>query len=391
MASHGVPRPTAPQLKSEQAKKKELDQIEKYQSLVGLVNENISAKVFTLETLSLTSKLLTQNPEYYSIWNHRRRILLKGLFAPLTASNIPSDGPGDTPPILPLIQSDLQFLLPLLRQYPKCYWIWNHRLWLLRQATIRLSPDVALDLWTRELALVTKLLSLDGRNFHGWGYRRGVVAAIDELQVPEAQDQSDALDTSRSTSGTLAPSKLRTSTSLELAYATQAINTNLSNFSAWHARLVLLPRYLTEQQATKDTRDKAWREELDLIHRALWTDPDDRAIWAFYDALTGMVELEGEEEAKRSIWGVEGVEEDERKRILKGEVAFVRDLIDEGGEEGKGVLEGLLRLEGKLENVRDKDAEARTELRLVWEKLMTADPLRKGRWQDWGREMGFIE
>lgn len=37
-------------------------------------------KVYTRTSLDQTTKLLDLNPEFYTIWNYRRYILLKGLF-----------------------------------------------------------------------------------------------------------------------------------------------------------------------------------------------------------------------------------------------------------------------------------------------------------------------
>ncbi|KAK4996530.1 hypothetical protein LTR28_000162, partial [Elasticomyces elasticus] len=168
---------------------------------VDSVGGQVANKDFTGETLQMTAKLLSENPEYYTIWNHRRRILLHafdeagGLDKDTSKSpneSLPSpaaldhdDNPaaaGDTPhknkPAPPpsnteaqkesslLIQEDLAFLLPLLKAFPKCYWIWNHRSWLLSQATQRLSASMSRTLWSNELKLVSKLLSIDGRNFH---------------------------------------------------------------------------------------------------------------------------------------------------------------------------------------------------------------------------------
>ena len=38
------------------------------------------AKEYTLEALQATNNLLDLNPEYYTIWNYRRHILVKGIF-----------------------------------------------------------------------------------------------------------------------------------------------------------------------------------------------------------------------------------------------------------------------------------------------------------------------
>ena len=45
------------------------------------VGEQIAERQYTLEVLELTSKLLKKNPEYYTIWNVRRRLLIYGLFS----------------------------------------------------------------------------------------------------------------------------------------------------------------------------------------------------------------------------------------------------------------------------------------------------------------------
>ncbi len=136
-----------------------------------------------------------------------------------------------------IISDELSFLLPLMRKYPKCYWIWNYRLWLLEQSTSYLPISARWQLWQQELALAGKMLSLDSRNFHGWGYRRTVVKA---LESPELQTDGSA----------------STLTEQEFDYTTKMINTNLSNFSAWHTRSKLIPKLLIEKQADKVARRK---------------------------------------------------------------------------------------------------------------------------------------
>ena len=74
---HGVPRITTTPVKTEAERNEELLNISKYQSLVDLIYAKIDSNEYTRETLLLTSKLLTKNPEYYTIWNIRRRLLLE--------------------------------------------------------------------------------------------------------------------------------------------------------------------------------------------------------------------------------------------------------------------------------------------------------------------------
>ena len=183
------------------------------------------------ETLELSSKLLKLNPEYYTIWNHRRLVIQHLLRHPKDQGD---DDP-DHGVMARLITDDLAFLVPLLRKFPKCYWIWNYRLWLLEQATQSLRINMAHEMWQDELKLVGKMLSIDSRNFHGWGYRRKIVAALETFVLA-------------------AGTTTKTMVEQEFEYTTKMINTNLSNFSAWHNRSKLIPRLLDERKADHDMR-----------------------------------------------------------------------------------------------------------------------------------------
>ena len=196
----------------------------------------VEEKEFTPELLDKTAELLKRNPEYYTIWNHRRRIFAFE-FDNLKNSVASKDMEENRriSETLDIINLDLQFLLPLLLKFPKCYWIWNHRLWLLEQANIQLPPEKSLALWTEELGLVGKMLNRDSRNFHGWGYRRTVVDNIERLK---------------------ATSMAKT----EFDYTTKMIGTNLSNFSAWHNRSKLIIQML-EQQSASDAERKQMLDE----------------------------------------------------------------------------------------------------------------------------------
>lgn len=182
--------------------------------------------------LQKTTELLTINPEFYTVWNHRRRIYT-GEFQSLNTSagegSLKEDDRQSQ--VLDIIQLDLQFLFPLLKRYPKCYWIWNHRLWLLEQATSQLPFTTARRLWDEELGLVGMMLARDSRNFLGWGYRRTVV---DRLESNALNGQSMARK--------------------EFDYTTKMVESNLSNFSAWHNRTKLIQRILDEQSATDEER-----------------------------------------------------------------------------------------------------------------------------------------
>ena len=198
--------------------------------------------------LQQTAELLKRNPEYYTVWNHRRRIYVNefhDLQEKVASGEIPEDNRESQ--VLDIIQLDLQFLFPLLLKFPKCYWIWNHRLWLLEQSTALLPAAQARKLWEEELGLVGKMLSRDSRNFHGWGYRRMV---IKNLENPALQGES--------------------MTRKEFEYTKKMIGTNLSNFSAWHNRTKLILRVLNEENASEEER----RQMLDDGELSLTFRPD---------------------------------------------------------------------------------------------------------------------
>jgi geranylgeranyl transferase type-2 subunit alpha len=86
-------------------------------------------------------------------------------------------------------------------------------------------------LWEEELGLVGKMLNRDSRNFHGWGYRRTIIANLESERLQGSSMASD-----------------------ELNYTTKMIKANLSNFSAWHNRSRLILRILNEKSANDSER-----------------------------------------------------------------------------------------------------------------------------------------
>lgn len=254
----------------------------------------ISPDHYTPEVFDLTTKVLRLNPEYYTIWNVRRRLLISGLLCKPSAGSSPSkespnssqtattttcsaescsssstatppnpgsqttgrsgttadqsEDPGEPlPPAadkisdkaagqqndLEVLRSELGFTVPLLMEFPKCYWIWKYRSWLLQVAIERLEPPVARRIWEEELGLDTKMLTKDRRNFHAWGYRRNVVR---HLESPALNGKSMV--------------------EFEFEFTTKMIRVDLSNFSAWHNRSKLIPRLLRERGSDDTARRK---------------------------------------------------------------------------------------------------------------------------------------
>ncbi|OJD23469.1 hypothetical protein ACJ73_05177 [Blastomyces percursus] len=359
---HGVPRCDTSRQRTEEARLKELQKIQAYNGLVRIVNSQRAERNFSTEALNETSELLTRNPEYYTIWN-TRRLILQHRFSMATSS---ADGGNSDDQIKTIVKSDLQFLFPLLRGYPKCYWIWNHRLWDLEQTRLLLPASVSRNFWQEELALVGKMLSLDNRNFHGWGYRRQVISALEELA-----SNDDATDGESD-----GPSGPQSMAKAELDYTTKMIGTNLSNFSAWHNRTRLILRLLDEQAASGEERQQMLDSELKLIHRAL-IDPYDQSLWFYHQNL--MCTFDPPLAAGTMA---PNLTDAERLEYLEREVEAITEMLD-GEEDCKWIYQALINCGAIISRV---EGEMSTEMkqrisRWVCE-LKRLDPLRRGRWLD---------
>ena len=99
-----------------------------------------------------------------------------------------------------------------------------------------------------ELELCAKFLVRDERNFHCWAYRRHVLSSLS------------------------APSD-------EIAFSSQLIENNFSNYSAWHHRANLLTRELDSDDA--DAKLDIVAAELSTVSEAIFCEPADQAAWIF--------------------------------------------------------------------------------------------------------------
>ena len=260
--------------------------------------------------------------------------------------------------ILLLVTEDLQFLIPLLKQYPKCYWIWNHRSWLLGSATKHLPAPDAAQLWKGELGLVSKMLALDSRNFHGWGYRREVVQSLERLSRDGSMVEK------------------------EFAYTTQMINTNLSNFSAWHYRSQLIPQLLQLRQANSETRRALFDAEFELITKALYTDPYDQSLWFYHQYL--MATLDPSNAQATPILDPCGP--DQRSQYLEQEIESIKEML-EGAEDCKYIYQALLEYSLRFRTEGEASGPTSDEMGAWLKELRNIDPLREGRWKKWEAKM----
>ncbi|KAF8411360.1 hypothetical protein HHK36_003909 [Tetracentron sinense] len=189
-------------------------------------------KIYIKDALDLSSKLLEINPEAYTAWNYRKLAV---------EHNLRSETDPDS--IKAILSEELRLVESALRRNFKSYGAWHHRKWVLSKGNSSLD---------HEFRLLDQFQKADSRNFHAWNYRR-FVAALKNVSEEE-----------------------------ELKFTTDMINTNFSNYSAWHNRSVLLSHLLKQRVQGYFPREKVLTEEYDLVHQALFTDPDDQSGWFYH-------------------------------------------------------------------------------------------------------------
>jgi geranylgeranyl transferase type-2 subunit alpha len=248
-------------------------------------------------------------------------------------------------------------LVELLIEYPKCYWIWNYRLWLLEEAETYLPATVVITLWQKELGLVGKMLARDERNFHGWSYRRKVVASLERL--------SKKTDTG----GSMAEE--------EFAYTTRMIYSGLKNFSAWHSRSKLIPRLLNERKADDAARRKMLDEELELIQTAL-TDPFNQSAWDYHAFLMGTISPHSSVEG----YVVRDFTNHDRVIYFEREMDRIKEMLDVD-DDCKLIYQALLQYAAVYLDIEGGNRYVTTKEMRDWlGKLRELDALRRRRWDD---------
>lgn len=129
--------------------------------------------------LDATTRLLNVNPEMYTAWNYRRRVLqhLLSQEGDVTGETTHQGGVGaassspassrEAQAPRQLLLEDLNLTMQALQMHPKVYWIWNHRRWCLQELSAVDSEDQdqqGIAKWRDELSVVNRMLERDARN-----------------------------------------------------------------------------------------------------------------------------------------------------------------------------------------------------------------------------------
>jgi len=279
------------------------------------------------------------------------------LIKPFVAGEAKDVKPAADPTNLQLITNDLNFLIPLLKQYPKCYCLWNYRLWLLEQAEAVFKDMQAAELWEKELVLVNMMLAKDERNFHGWDYRRRIVSQIERLRGSTMMEA-------------------------EFAYTTKMIRAALHNFSALHYRSKLIPRLLDERKAEGHQRRRMLDDELELMQNAL-IDPNNQSPWFYHQFLMSTIAPDVQRESAIVL----DLTMAERVSYYEREIERIEEIL-ETDDDCKWVYEALLRYSIELNLINNQTAQTSvSKLRLWLSKLRQLDSFRTGRWDELQREL----
>ena len=110
------------------------------------------------------------------------------------------------------------------------------------------------------MKLCFMMLTRDERNFHCWNYRSWLIERELEQKKCEPGSEEEKKILNR-----------------ELAYSTELINKNFSNFSAWFYKSKFLHRIHPEGLSTD-----LIQEELKVLKSAYFTEPKDQSPWQYH-------------------------------------------------------------------------------------------------------------
>lgn len=170
----------------------------------------------------------------------------------------------------------------------------------------------------------------------------------------------------------------------EFAYTTKMIGVDLSNFSAWHNRSQLILRLLEERRADDVARKAFLEAELGIIGEALNVGPEDQSLWYYHQYMISQVI------GHPSIPTIApALSAAERAAYVRKEIDNIKDLLEDY-EDIKLIYEALLEYSLVLKRLGEQGQIESNENPYQWlAKVRKLDPMRAGRWDDIGKQLGL--
>lgn len=143
------------------------------------------------KALDVTVKALMLNPEFATLWNMRRELILRLAGEDSPAAEQDEGGtaaaPGDHDDVRGgssgssaadrrlsrrnVLEQELKLINKAMTQTQKSYCLWHHRKWTVAQLLRSRRGASCDELLNGERAQIDLLFSVDDRNFHCWAYR----------------------------------------------------------------------------------------------------------------------------------------------------------------------------------------------------------------------------
>lgn len=323
---HGVKRVTLTEELRLEKEKKEAIKVEQFKKLTSTIQTLKGKDDKTQELLDKLAAQLSMNPDLTTSYNLRREVIKKRNY---------TEADWD---------KELNFTLKLLTSNPKSYPLWQHRSWILNE----INQD---EYYQKELNLTYKLLSMDKRNFHGWSYRREI---LDILHTRLSAEELDDLYLK------------------EWEYLTMMINSDISNYSAWHQRRILILHYMNKSDGNKIPEGDVHsliKKEGDYIYNAIFTDAEDQSVWNYmkwFVTDNDIAKLLKEHELSELV-----------DKFLEAMQEINEDEVEFNGKPNKWCTLMIIFLEDRY-----KREFCLNDRKKLFDSLKTIDPLRATRYQE---------
>ena len=267
----------------------------RYRAISATAMERRAARTYDQESLDLARDGVQANPDFATLWNFRREVL-RHMHPEPAADAEAAAIEAFAAARRPACEAELALTQECLGLNPKSYPVWSHRQWVMEWGRCAWQHE-------RELKLTSKFLALDDRNFHCWTYRRFLVRAAG---VPAEA---------------------------ELSFTTTKIESNFSNYSAWHQRSKLLPVLAAAKGGPAGgaaALGTAVRDELQLVRNAFYTAPEDSSAWFYHRWLLAQLAPEGGAAAAPPAEYPESTRKEpaEYEALLRDELAMTEELLE---------------------------------------------------------------